>query len=140
MKRRCNACKETKDIEEFSKDNRKKMGRRYTCKICSCNYQKEHRKGSYVPRSRELTGKSSAEKRLIKLYGITQEEYLRLVYECNGKCEICGKELKVPYIDHNHNTGKVRGLLCPKCNFGIGQFNDNIDLLELAIKYLRKED
>jgi hypothetical protein len=61
-------------------------------------------------------------------------------------CEICGKpetakhktseKIKVLSFDHNHDSGKFRGWLCQKCNIGLGNFNDSVEILELAIKYL----
>jgi hypothetical protein len=77
-------------------------------------------------------------------YNITQEQYNELFDKQKGKCGICGKhqsELKKAlYIDHNHITGKVRGLLCSKCNFGIGNLNDDINMLTQAITYLKNND
>ena len=77
---------------------------------------------------------------LIKNYGITLEDYNRMFGEQNGCCKICGKhqqDLKASlHVDHNHTTGKVRGLLCHHCNVGIGHFEDNIALLSNAIAYL----
>ena len=61
----------------------------------------------------------------------------------NNKCLICHTEFKTmksTYIDHNHITGKVRGLLCVKCNSGIGYLNDDINLLKEAINYLINTD
>lgn len=58
------------------------------------------------------------------------------------RCAICGvpeKELtRKLHTDHNHETGKIRGLLCANCNHGIGNFKDNIRLLFLAVEYLEK--
>ena len=57
-------------------------------------------------------------------------------------CATCGihqSELKKSLsVDHNHKTGKIRGLLCSKCNFGIGQFNDDLKLIDSVKKYLIK--
>ena len=75
-----------------------------------------------------------------KNYGITLDEVHQMFDKQEGKCAICGKhqdELKeILGVDHNHKTNKVRGLLCHKCNRGLGHFNDNIKLLEQAINYL----
>lgn len=77
----------------------------------------------------------------LKKYGLTVDGYRNLLKLQNGKCAICGAELADNvgnrlYVDHDHESGKIRGLLCAKCNFGIGQFNDDPDLLRKAITYL----
>jgi len=75
-------------------------------------------------------------------YGITLEQYNELAVIQNNKCAICGihqKELsKALHIDHNHNSGKIRGLLCDKCNRLLGYAIENIDTLNAAIEYLIK--
>lgn len=69
---------------------------------------------------------------------------MEMLYQQNNKCAICGAEFGVnhikdcPHVDHNHNTGVVRGLLCLKCNAGLGLFGDNIDNLVSAICYLEE--
>lgn len=74
------------------------------------------------------------------LYGITLEEYNELFEKQNGRCAICGNhrsESKRNFdVDHNHKTGKVRGLLCRRCNSGLGLFGENTDIFEKAIDYL----
>lgn len=55
----------------------------------------------------------------------------------DNKCSICRAELIKDYLDHNHKTGQLRGLLCNKCNLGIGYFNDKPELLEKAVEYLK---
>ena len=83
-------------------------------------------------------------------YGLTTEDYNKLVAKQNFVCAICKQpetaidgatqETKVLSIDHCHNSKKVRGLLCGKCNFGLGKFNDDVKLLEAAINYLKEND
>ena len=76
----------------------------------------------------------------IKLkYGLSQEEYREMVIKQGGKCLICNKK-KDLYVDHDHQSGIVRGLLCYNCNIGIGLFYENIDHLNNAIKYLCAEE
>lgn len=70
-------------------------------------------------------------------YGITVEKYNELYRLQQGKCLICGEHKERLDIDHSHETGAVRGLLCGKCNKGIGLFGDNPELLSKAIKYLK---
>lgn len=74
-------------------------------------------------------------------YGITIEEYDKLLNEQKGCCAICfikqkdiGRNLS---IDHCHTTGKIRGLLCNNCNASIGLFKEDINILESAINYLK---
>lgn len=74
-------------------------------------------------------------------YGITPEEYEIKLSEQNGLCKICmntpdGEKYKFLVVDHNHDTGIVRGLLCSNCNRGIGLLKDNVDILKSAILYL----
>jgi len=72
-------------------------------------------------------------------YGVTKEQFKILLKNQKGKCGICKKRFKnTPCIDHCHKTEKIRGLLCRKCNFGLGTFNDNSRILNQAIKYLRR--
>ena len=73
-------------------------------------------------------------------YGITLEDYNFLLEDQNKKCKICNSDCstgKSLAVDHNHETGKVRGLLCKNCNIGLGMFFDNIDFLESAVLYLK---
>ena len=74
-----------------------------------------------------------------KRYGITIEEVTQLLNKQSNKCAICGNVFvnrKRTHIDHCHNTGKIRGMLCEGCNIGLGGFKDNIVLLHKAIGYL----
>jgi hypothetical protein len=77
---------------------------------------------------------------LKRFYGISLEDYKKMVVEQNNACLICKREnVSGPWenklvVDHCHKTGKVRGLLCDKCNKGLGQFEDNTDYLVSAIE------
>ena len=75
-------------------------------------------------------------------YGITLEEYDRMYNQQDGKCAICHthqkKLIRRLSVDHNHLDNKIRGLLCDKCNVGIGFFDDNTKLLQKAINYINK--
>lgn len=78
--------------------------------------------------------------RLQNSYGITLEEFEQLLIDQNNCCAICGTEHKKEqslHVDHNHNTGEVRGLLCHNCNFGIGHFQDDFNLLIKASEYIK---
>jgi len=72
------------------------------------------------------------------VYGISKEGYERMLLVQNGRCEICGDLMTKPYVDHCHSTNKVRGLLCMKCNMGLGHFKDSTVTMNNAIKYIEK--
>ncbi len=73
-------------------------------------------------------------------YGLTLEQYNEMLTSQNGVCKICAGPDNGPWgtlaVDHCHITGKVRGLLCAKCNKGLGQFKDDTELLDKAKSYL----
>ena len=72
-------------------------------------------------------------------YGISVEEYEALLASQNGVCAICKKkDRKRLCVDHCYDTRTVRGLLCTKCNIGLGQFDDDIERLRAAIAYLER--
>ena len=70
-------------------------------------------------------------------YGITLEDFENMRTSQDNSCGICEVIFKgTPYVDHCHSTGKVRGLLCSNCNTGLGMFEDDVDRLREAIRYL----
>lgn len=83
---------------------------------------------------------SHESKRLMRKYGITLAFYNELLAKQHGKCAICGggNGTHKLAIDHCHATGRVRGLLCKRCNTAIGMLNDNPDLLLRASDYVRQ--
>jgi len=103
-------------------------------------FQKEYRKS--------IKGKQALKNAYLKKqYGITLDEYDPMLEQQKGVCAICGeKETNLDTrtgrifelaVDHCHETGKVRGLLCTKCNTGLGAFKDSVELLNKAINYLQ---
>lgn len=135
MDRRCTVCKLIKPASEFY--NSHTSGKRYgkhQCKVCErSRSQTRYRKNA--KRMKETRyGKT-----IQRLYGITQSEYDDRWIAQNGLCPVCHQKPNDKlHIDHCHKTGKVRGLLCRKCNLGLGYFEDDILRLENAIKYLQK--
>lgn len=93
---------------------------------CAREWHKKH------PRKKEMRDYALRTK-----YGITQEEYDRLFQLQNGKCAGCGKTLDSNLcVDHDHGTGKVRGLLCKGCNLAIGNVKDNPETFLKLYQYL----
>jgi hypothetical protein len=75
-------------------------------------------------------------------YGMTHDDYERMLVEQDHKCAVCGIDAKHSEnsrlcVDHDHDTGEVRGLLCKKCNQAIGLLQDNADFCDAAGRYLR---
>jgi hypothetical protein len=127
----CRGCEIIKSVEEFY-INRTKTGQglQTYCKECSRNrdrkveYIKTRKSGNYL-------------RRRLKKYNLTEKGYNDLLIKQNFVCAICkSKEARALAIDHCHETGKVRGLLCTNCNNGLGRFKDNPEYLRRAIKYV----
>lgn len=73
-------------------------------------------------------------------YGLTVEDYDKMLIAQCGCCACCSAQMILPNepsVDHHHTTGEVRSLLCNNCNLGIGHFDESVARLELAIQYLR---
>jgi hypothetical protein len=75
-------------------------------------------------------------------YGLSEGDYLELLYKCDNRCRICrslpnpDSKYKRLVVDHNHNTGRVRGLLCSKCNLALGNVRDSTEILSSCVQYL----
>lgn len=112
----------------------------------SSSDDKRERDREYYRRHREEHGLSYAESDLKRKYGIGLAEYSQMFMAQNGKCAICSSEYgghrngeqKALAVDHDHKTGKVRGLLCEPCNQGLGKFKDDRNIILEAFNYLKK--
>jgi hypothetical protein len=127
----CVLCNIEKDYSEFSLNKNGRYGLHSQCKTCKSN----------VSKYRYANGDSYA-LRLQKLYGLTVDEYKQLYAEANGCCQVCGiseeNNNKRLAVDHCHTTGKVRGLLCGKCNTALGQLDDNLNKISSLYSYLKE--
>lgn len=129
----CSKCKEEKSVAEFHKRLNRKCGYKSQCKSCI----------KLAPKKVYPIQRKNYE--LNKSYGINLDDYNTLFSNQNGKCKICDRHLdevnggkkKYLCVDHCHASGKIRGLLCDKCNRGIGLFNDDKTLLLKAVQYLK---
>lgn len=127
----CKGCDVIKPISEFySRLGKLKTGYRTTCKLCNKNEQ-IRMKQEFPDRWHQYHIKSK--------YNINIEVYNNLVKIQNNECAICyqSQENKRLYIDHDHISGKIRGLLCQKCNSALGLFNDCEQTITQALNYLK---
>lgn len=138
----CTNCNLTKSLDDFSFRDKKNNKLRSRCRNCESKSYYSFReqypdrlKASWNIASKRYYDSLPMERRKVRGYGITIDDYNNMIDSQNGVCLICNKPNKL-VIDHNHTTGKVRGLLCHYCNLGIGYFKDNTDNLNRAIEYL----
>ena len=134
--KKCSKCKETKDVSQFNKRVNRATGIQSQCKAC-------------ISASKVYDPEKSRQW-LLKKYGINQEIFDELLNSQNNSCAICKVHINDAYkdasrkaqlcVDHCHTTGKVRGLLCDKCNRGIGLLQDNLSILKNAVIYLEKNN
>lgn len=137
MRKRCPKCKETKDIGFFYKSAARYDGYDCYCKTCQ-------KKTKQTPKGIKMN--RDAHRKF--MFGVTGNEYDTMVKHQNGVCAICGNpETKIHHmsgrvqelsVDHNHETGKVRELLCFGCNLVIAHAQEDIGILSKAITYLEK--
>ncbi len=139
--KRCYKCQLYKTVGEFGIARQRADGLNNICKSCksfaaSAYHQRVKLEGGY---SKKRIRQNLASKLKTK-FGLEIDRYEEMLETQAGLCAICcetcisGKRLSV---DHNHSSGAVRGLLCARCNFGLGYFRDRPDLLESAIEYLK---
>lgn len=143
--KRCACCGEVKPTTEFTrhKSSYGKWGFCSWCKECDNKRSKKY----YIDNP-EKCKRTRRNNNLKNRYGLTPEDLEKMLRDQDNKCAICGQEMflhgtsadknKIAHVDHDHKTGKVRGLLCNECNIGLGKFMDNTDYLLSAISYLKK--
>jgi hypothetical protein len=149
--KKCTKCGVEKPLSEFTKKKSNKDGLDLWCKTCKsiCSQKYLARPENAIENRKKATAwnKQNPEKRRVimqkenykRRYGLTIEQKQELIDKQNSKCAICKDDLKHTHnvcVDHNHETGSVRGILCRKCNLGIGHLQDSITVLKAAIKYL----
>ena len=151
----CSGCGETKAVTNFGKQKSRPDGVEYRCKKCMQDYRNKRYSNPRIKTKllkssatwREKNPDSDANKQLRRKYGITLEQYNNLFQLQNGLCGICGKSESTRRwkkthgnerlaVDHCHETGVVRGLLCFKCNTAIGSLGDNEEMVMRVIFYL----
>lgn len=147
----CTKCNKEKYIEEFSFRNKSKGILHRVCKECHKVVAQKHyirNKNKYKNRARTWSQNNKKDRASIlrnsdlrRKYNMTIDDYMLMDTQQKGKCAICNtkcRSKRILCVDHCHETGKVRGLLCLGCNTALGNFKDDIVLLEKAIIYLEK--
>jgi hypothetical protein len=128
-------------LKYYSPDRRQWDGHQARCR--KCNVAK-HKAFKATPEGRIRANAWQYRSKLKSRYGITEADYARLYDAQGGVCAICRKppigksKSKRLHIDHCHTTGRIRGLLCTKCNSALGQFGDSLEGLKRVIAYLRR--
>jgi len=148
---KCSKCEEFKDYEFFRKRPTLKRGYHSWCKECErihqkLRYDKKPKKEKVIVKVEPEVIKFNAKVRMLKhRYKLDYDDYVLMYENQNKSCAICGIEKQLGsvnglLVDHCHSTGKVRGLLCNRCNSAIGQLQDDITILMNAINYLNKNN
>jgi hypothetical protein len=153
--KRCARCGEAKPLSEFGIDVRMATGRKSYCHACNRAWAKErYERDPDAARARQ---RARAARRVasgaprppsywpsrLKRYGITPADYERMLAEQAGCCAICGSDQPGGrgvrfHVDHDHDTGRVRSLLCHSCNVGLGHLGGTPESLRRALRYLEE--
>ena len=162
--KRCRICGETRPLEDFHRASGMRDGHRGECRLCyreiaRARYRQDpaksiaavkrwqqenaERLNAYRRARRELpeVKRQSRDGYYRRTYGISADEVDEMLESQNGRCAICGEKperLASMHVDHDHERGHLRGLLCLSCNQGLGQFRDDPAMLLRAIVYLRQ--
>lgn len=138
--KRCNICDIEKPLTEFHVRRESPDGVQKRCKVCGCAlaraWTKKHPRYSEVRLAKNPNYRK--ENHLYYSYGLTLADFQKRFLQQKGRCAICRRELTSPVVDHDHKSGKVRALLCPGCNTGLGIFKDSPRLFKAAIRYIKK--
>jgi len=141
------------DRKEYYKKHREKekeYNKAYS--LAHLEYKKEYDKQRYINdrsnilekirQQRESNPEKYKENELKSNYDLSYKDWLAMWNIQNGKCAICGELFENSSdacVDHDHETGKVRGLLCMKCNLGLGLFRNSLDIVKNVIDYLNNK-
>ena len=126
--KQCNVCGKYKQLIEFTKDKRAKEGRTNRCKDCTNKYIKNRKSCDY------RTNTEKAKSAIKKKYGLTPKLYDEIMNQAGDTCPLCknkytksARHKKV--IEHCHDSGRIRGVCCARCNTAMGMAGDNAETL-----------
>lgn len=147
--KKCSKCKTTKPLNDFNKAKKNKDGLNSWCRACNNAYSREwarlnkerHLANYRNWRNNNLEQANDLDR--LRSYGLPKGRYKQILEIQNGCCAICKTNTPAPKktfcVDHCHKTGRVRGLLCHRCNTLLGHAKDNIQTLKNAITFLNTE-
>lgn len=166
LSKTCSQCSAVKSLDDYCVRRASADGRSLICRSCNAAKGREwraanpgkntasvrawkHRNATAVRESEQRRRKAKPEVFAAIMrkhtYGLNDADYKGMLRTQDNRCAICRVEFPVgakridkPQVDHNHVSGKVRGLLCTGCNHGLGRFRDNPVTLEAAANYLRR--
>ena len=126
----CTGCGLDKPLSAFHKRPERPIGVKPQCRSCANSMRKSH----YERAKKDGSLKNA----LWKRDGIEMNfvEYSKKYAALQGRCEICGDQHEVLCVDHNHATGKIRGLLCTQCNLAISHLKESPKIMQNAIAYI----
>jgi len=124
----CKQCENVKPISGFNKNASRKDGAGDECRECTHRIKSASWKNN--PEPKRATNRKC-------LYGITDEQYKQMLKNQGEGCAICGGNFRLS-VDHNHDTDKIRGILCLHCNTGIGSLKHDFSTLIRAADYIRR--
>ena len=131
----CSSCKWSRPLDQFARDRSRPTGISPVCKPC---------RNEWAHSNRDTTRRVEYANKLLRRYGMTIEQYDIMLRAQEGRCAICrtdkpkGHGGKTFHVDHDHTTGRVRGLLCSPCNSGLGHLGDDPDRIRAALAYLEE--
>lgn len=142
----CYGCQRSLPLESFHRHKARKDGRQARCKDCQKQSTYEYRRqnperaSAIARRSYDNRGRG---RQYLRLYGITEEEVNTLRLGQGFKCALCKRHESLSRdgrlaVDHDHETGRVRALLCHDCNTALGKLQDDPALLRRAADYIEK--
>ena len=145
QQKRCSVCRQVLPFSEFGPHRTARLGLRSECRKCGSEKSMKWNDANWD---------KNRDTRLRREFGITLEQYNAMLAEQGGVCAICGEPPTVVnyrpsrrqgrptrpilVVDHDHGTGKIRGLLCIHCNRGLGFLKDDAVIVRFALKYLEE--
>jgi hypothetical protein len=141
----CPDCEETLPHSAFYRNRARHDGRDVYCKACKraratpqTPEKKREYKARYMARHGDRRRQMEREGRLRRKWGLSSDERAAILTDQGGVCAICREDADKFVLDHNHESGEIRGYLCTRCNLGLGHFRDSRAFLIAAVEYLER--